>query len=531
MTLDMNTDRQRFTRVAASHPAWRFGGAVAMVVMTVAIASLLSPRFDLANIVMLFLLAVVVATIAFGRGPGVTASLLSVALFDFFFVPPIHSLSVADAQYLLTLAVMLAVALIIAHLMSGLQRQAASAREREQRVAALYDLSRELAGAIAPLQIESAVARFIGTIGSTQGTMALLFAPGSVTLDAAMPLPPPALTLDHSLAEATMRTGQPAAFEGIGYFPIASGPRVRGVLAVTFERRTDLLAEHRPLLEALASLAAIVVERMHYVDVAARHELAMQAERLQGSILAALSHDIRTPLTALTGLADSLALSTPPLAAHQSEVAETIRAQATRLNAMATNLLDMARLNTGAVRLRKAWMPIEEVIGSSLAQLEGSIDHCDISVSLPDDLPLLEFDAVLIERVLCNLIENAVKYSAPATVLEISASNQGDAVRIDVRDHGPGVGEADRQRIFAPFTRGARVVRLPAGDTSAADAGTQRQPPDSGTGLGLAICSAIVDAHHGHLTVDDADGGGARFSFTLPKGIPPVVDEERIGTR
>ena len=521
MTVDMDKDRWSFTRLAAAHPGLRYGGAVIGCAITVAIASSLSPRFDLANIVMLFLLAVVVVTIAFGRGPGVAASFLSVALFDFFFVPPTHSFSIADSQYLLTFAVMLIVALTTAQLMSRLQRQASSSFEREQRIAALYDLSRELAGAIAPQQVEAALMRFIAAIGRTRGAMALIFAAGSVPVDDAVSLLQPGLEPDPSLVEAAMRTGHPATFRGVGYFPIASGKRVRGVLAVTFDRRIDSLDEHRSLLEALAALVAIVVERMHYIDVAARHELAMQAERLQGSILAALSHDIRTPLTALTGNADALAMSRPPLASHQADLAQTIRSQAARLNSLATNLLDMARLNVGAVRLRKAWQPIEEVIGSSLEQLEGSLDDSEISVSLPESLPLLEFDAVLIERVLCNLIENAMKYSAPAIALEISAVNHGDSVRIDVRDHGPGVAPADRQRIFAPFTRGTR-----AADTQ----GSGRQPR-SGTGLGLAICAAIVEAHNGRLAVDDAEGGGARFSFTLPKGTPPVVEVEAIGTR
>jgi two-component system sensor histidine kinase KdpD len=234
------------------------------------------------------------------------------------------------------------------------------------------------------------------------------------------------------------------------------------------------------------------------------------SERLRSSILSALSHDVRTPLTALVGLADSLALAKPVLPQAQRESAEAIRDQALQLSGMVGNLLDMARLNAGGVKFRKEWQPLEEVVGSSIKLLGKALARHVVSVRLPADLPLLEFDAVLIERVLCNLLENAAKYSPPGTSIVVSARQLGGLVEISVCDRGPGIAPGQDADIFAMFVRGRRESAQP------------------GVGLGLAICRAIVEAHGGSIVAAGAAGGGACFSFTLPVGTPPTVEDEEL---
>ena len=221
---------------------------------------------------------------------------------------------------------------------------------------------------------------------------------------------------------------------------------------------------------------AIAVERMHYVDVANSAQLQMVSERLRSSILSAVSHDLRTPLTALVGLADALAVGRPPLPGPQRESAEAIRNQAIRLSGLVGNLLDMARLNAGDVKLRREWQPLEEVIGSSIKLLEKILLDHPVSVKLAAGLPLLEFDAVLIERVFCNLLENAAKYSPPGARIEITARCLHAAVEIAVCDGGPGIAASHADDISTCSCAHARV-----------------RP--SGRGVGLAICRTIVEAH------------------------------------
>ena len=253
---------------------------------------------------------------------------------------------------------------------------------------------------------------------------------------------------------------------------------------------------------------AVAVERLHYVEVAQATELSMLSERLRSSILSALSHDLRTPLTALVGLADSLTLIKPALPLAALETAQALHEQASRLAGLVSNLLDMARLNAGQVTLRREWQPLEEVVGASIKLLGNALSKHPLQVGLANDLPLLEFDAVLIERVLCNLLENAAKYAPDGQAIELSATMQEDWVEISVRDHGPGFPPGQRDELFNMFARGQNTATKP------------------GSGLGLAICRAIIEAHGGLIRAEDAPGGGAQLTFTLPKGNPPVIEDE-----
>jgi two-component system sensor histidine kinase KdpD len=244
--------------------------------------------------------------------------------------------------------------------------------------------------------------------------------------------------------------------------------------------------------------------------VAKRIELEVASERLRSSILSALSHDVRTPLTALVGLADALSRSKPALPEQQHELAQAIREQSVRIDAMVDKLLDMARLSAGTVRLKKEWQPLQEVVGASLKLLGPALEGREINVDLPSDLPLVEFDAVMMERVLCNLIENAVKYTPAGSAIDISARAAGAYVEVQVCDRGHGIAH-DGPDIFDLFQRGERESAKP------------------GVGLGLAICRAIVEAHGGTITARDRSGGGTCFVSTLPAGTPPVVELEENG--
>ena len=481
--------------------------------VTTAVAAPLSEYFDLANIVMLFLLTVLLVAVRLGRGPAVVAAFLSVALFDFFFVPPQLSFAVNDVQYLLTFAVMLAVALITGQLTAGLRQQAELASIKEQRTRALYEMARELAGALTTGQVAEISRRFLHDVVHAQAALLLPDKNGQLRAaeddnDARSRWIEPRMALIAFENTACTDLDAPRP---VGYFPLKAPTRVRGVLAVASPGEdTALLHEHRELLETVASLIAIAVERLHYVEVANSAQVQMVSERLRSSILSALSHDLRTPLTALVGLADSLTVAKPPLPDQPRETAEAIRDQAIRLSGMVGNLLDMARLNAGDVKLRKEWQLLEEVIGSSIKLLERSLVDHPVSVHLPPELPLLEFDAVLIERVFCNLLENAAKYSPAGSPIGISARRLDAAVEVAVCDQGPGISAGQGPDIFEMFVRGARESAKP------------------GVGLGLAICRAIIEAHGGSISAGNQAGSGACFVFTLPTGSPPVIETEEL---
>ena len=476
-------------------------------------AALALPWFgvlDLVNIVMLFLLTVLLIAVKLGRNAAVLASILSALLFDLFFVPPRFSLAIANFQYLITFLAMLATALTTAHLAAGLRQQARQAERRERRTRALYQTARELAGTLTVEQVDAIARTFVEQQLAARAVLLLpAVAPAALTPLGAGP------DIDGELARRALTGDRPVLGDAAAgparaaiYLPLRAPMRTRGVLAVACVGRDGPTAETLSLLETLASLIAVGLERLHYVEVARNVEIDINAERLRNSILAALSHDLRTPLTAMVGLADSLFLIEPALPPPALETAQALREQAAGLAGMVGNLLEMARLNAGAVKLRREWQPLEEVVGASIKLLGEALAGHPVRVELAPDLPLLEFDAVLIERVLSNLLENAAKYAPAGSVLDLTGNRVGEFVEVAVMDRGPGFPDRRRDELFAPFVRGRPESSRP------------------GTGLGLAICKAIIAAHGGVIGADDRPGGGARVRFTLPVGQAPAIEEE-----
>jgi two-component system sensor histidine kinase KdpD len=461
---------------------------------------------------MLFLLAVVLVSVRYGLGPSIMASFLNVAAFDFFFVPPRFSFAVSDAQYLMTFAVMLAVGLVTAKLTTGLKYQARVASRREQRVRALYEMSRDLSGALMPEQIAEISQRFAETEFGAKS--AILLADDNGRLGEPVQTPDGSLIIDIGIGQWAFDHGAEAGCgtdtlpgSPILYAPLQAPMRTRGVLALEPQNPRQLMApEQRRLLDTFARLIAISLERVHYVEVAQSTTLQMESERLRNSLLSAISHDLRTPLSALVGLADSMSMTQPPPTGQQIEIAASMREEALRMNSLVNNLLDMARLQAGAVKLNRQWQPLEEVVGSALKSVHSTIADHHIRVDLPDDLPLLEFDAVLIERVLSNLLDNAAKYTPGDSTIEIGAMPDGRNIDVWVADNGPGLPAGKEEQIFKKFERG------------------QKESATPGVGLGLAICRAIVEAHGGTIRAENRFDGGARFIFSLPRGNPPAID-------
>lgn len=465
---------------------------------------------DLANIVMLFLLAVALIAMTLGSGPAVVAAFASVALFDFFFVPPRFSWAVQEVQYLITFAVMLVVALIVGRLTGRLREEADVLARREAQTAALYEMAKKLSGALQAGQVADTVQEFVAAHLDAEATLFLPDAENRLH-----PLPenkPVSADAPHLLAvyekgEALSLAAEESAYKPALALPLRSPLRTRGVLLVTAGDSGQLFTpEHRALLDAVTSLAAIAVERLHFSDVAHEAMLDMESERLRSALLSAVSHDLRTPLTVLVGLADSLCLARPALPQPQADAAAAMRGEALRLSGLVHNLLDMARLQVGKPRLDREWQPLEEVVGSSLQHMARILAGRQVRVALAPDLPPVEIDAVMMERVLCNLLENAAKY-APTGEILVEAARSGDRVEVAVADCGPGLPAGSEEAVFGLFARG------------------RHEGGAGGVGLGLAICRVIVEAHGGRIRAENRPGGGARFVFELPVGNPPAIEE------
>lgn len=487
-----------------------------------------------ADIVMMYLLGVVVVAMRFGYVASLATAVLSVFAFDFFFTPPYLSFAVADKRYIVTFAIMLFVAFTISNLMQRIRRSAASVREREVRTSRLYAMSREVSIARSSEDIVRVACRHLHETFASD--VSILLPDGSGGLRrAGGPLsvggdprpadapwePAPAV----SAAALSLIDGKNASHDPWSSTKTPSGEELiglrasSGVVGVLVIRPAvpELFSNpaNRELLNAYASQTSLAVERAQLAENAQRAQLEIQKERLRNALLSSVSHDLRTPLAVVKGAVTALLDPAGDLApARRQEYLETISDEASRLNRLVRNLLNMTSLEAGALTARKEWQPLEEVVGVALNRLEEQLALRKIRVAIDPDAALVPIDATLLEQVLLNLVENATRYTPDGSPIEIRATRVEGGVQVEVADHGPGIPAGQEEQIFEKFRRAG-------------------PPSKGGMGLGLTICRGIITVHGGRIWCENRPDGGASFIFVLPReqevplldGLPEAVGE------
>ncbi len=482
--------------------------AVLLCALITFVASQWLPGFDAANLVMIYLLGVVIVALFYGRWPSVLATVINVISFDLFFIAPRGTLAVSDVQYVLTFAVMLAVGLLIGNLTAGVRYQARIARYREQRTRQLYEMSKALAVGRAPQDIVQTSQQFIHSTFNARSLILLPDREGKLA-----PLTPASgiTPWDEAIAHWSFDKGQPA---GAGTDTLPGVPyqilplQRQGVLIVEpANLRQLMIPEQQRLLETFTLLVASALERLALTASEEQARLASERESIRNSLLAALSHDLRTPLTVLFGQSEILTLDLAAEGSRHAIQASEIRQHVLNTTRLVNNLLDMARIQSGGFNLKKEWLTLEEVIGSALKTLEPGLGGRHIALAMSDPLALIHVDGPLFERVLINLLENAAKYAGSKAQIGIHASVTPDQLQLEVWDSGPGIPAGQEEAIFDKFARGNKESAIP------------------GVGLGLAICQAIVEVHGGTITAHNRPEGGAGFCVTLPLDAPPELND------
>jgi two-component system sensor histidine kinase KdpD len=496
---------------------WRgYVWATTIVVATTLISWPLLHRFNIhnTNILMLYLLGVLWVATHHSRGAAVLASVAGVLAFDLLFVHPYYTFAVSDRQYFLTFGIMLLTALVISALTHRVRQQALAARQRERRTSTLYALSRELAAARTTDEIATATVRHIRDALGHRAVFLLPGDDGRLTLKAdsigagnmdAKEMGVVQWAFEHEQSAGRGTNTLPAAAGT--YLPVRASRGTVGVLGIYTDNGT-LPPDQRPLVEALGSQAATALERAALAEEARAAWERVEAEFLRNTLLSGVSHELRTPLAAITGSASALSESGDGMPVEtRKEMLDTITSESERMDRLINNLLDMTRLESGGLVLKREWQPLQEVVGSVLHHLERRLQGRGVVTHIPENLPLVNIDGVAVEQVLANLIDNAVEYTPSDSPVEVKASVEGDVVAVEVADHGPGLLPGTEKRVFEKFFRAAK--------------GEGRR----GIGLGLAIARGIVDAHGGSITATNRSGGGATFRFTLPlTGTPPAID-------
>lgn len=496
-------ERQGRAVISPSSPIpWpKYGWAAALIALTTGLAALADGQLGIPDVEMLYLIAVMIAAIRFGRGPSVVGAALAVLGYDFFFVAPRFTLTVGDGRYFLSFAMMFAVSLVISTLALRIREQQQDAVQREERTAALYALSRSL-GSAADL---AAAARV------TAEHLSRAFAAGVVLLgeDGAelrvIAVHPPGTSLSPDEQGVARWVHQHGRSAGLGTdtlpgakvvcVPIQTAASAVGVAGLI--PAEPLTADQRSYLEVMIRQAAVAFDRAELAEKARQAALRVKTEELRSTLLSTVSHDLRTPIAAITG-AGTMLRDDPGLPPEvTAEMVSTICEEAERLEHIVSNLLDMTRLESGAIDLRRDWVPVVELVGGALTRLRTALSDRTVTAELPEELPLISVDPVLFEQLLVNLLENATKYTPPGSPIEIVAAREEGIVSIEVRDRGPGLPPGDEERVFERFYR-------------VASAG---QP---GVGLGLSICRAIARVHGGTLVAANRPGGGAVFRLTTP---------------
>jgi two-component system sensor histidine kinase KdpD len=485
---------------------WRsYLASLLLVAGATLISEITIPFLTPTNMVMFYLLAVVVAALSLGFRPALLTALLGILAFDFFLIPPYFSFAVADTQDLITFAGLFIVGAVISTLVARARRQTETIRVREAQTTALYALSRDLASAVGLNEILNAIIRHMSETIDAQ--IAILLPEGeSLTVRACAS----SFSLgekEKSVALWTFRNGQVAgrgtdtlSSAELLYLPLQTSSRIVGVLGIQLRDAVGYQEpEHRRLLEALSSQAALAIERAHLAQKAEQAQLLQATERLERSLLNSISHDLRTPLSTITGALSSLRdEGNFPDSVSKRELIDLAWEEAGRMDRFVSNLLDITRLEAGALKIKKEPYDVQDLLGSCLASLEPSLKEREVKINIPPNLPLILMDSVLMAQVLINLLDNALKYSPPDGIIEVAARIRENMLEIEVGDQGPGIPEEYLTKVFNKFFRLSRTEKV------------------SGTGLGLAISKGIVEAHEGRIWAENRPGGGSKIVFTLP---------------
>ncbi len=485
-----------------------YGASLGMVAAALAIGEALQQFLGISNVALVFLTAVLASAIAYGLWPSLFACLASVLAYNFFFLPPLYTFTIADPENVVALFFFAAVALIASNLTSRVRDQAVVARQRARATEELYLFSRKLAGSVTLDDLLWATAYQIALMLKVR---VVLLLPEGESVAVRAGYPPEDLLDEADLAAAKWcwEHNQPA---GRGadtlpgakwlFLPLRTGRGAVGVVGLDSDRAGPLLSpEQRRLLDALADQAALAIERLNLTHDVAQARVTAEAERMRSALLTSISHDLRTPLAAILGSATGLRTYRHALDERaQDELIGTIQEEAERLNRFIANLLDMTRLESGALSPRADLVDLADMVGSALERAGKVLAGHRVDVDLAADLPLLRLDPVLFEQVLFNLLDNAAKYAPAGTTVRLEARRTGDRVVIQVMDEGEGLPPEDLERIFDKFYRVHVADRKRAG-----------------TGLGLAICRGFVEAMGGTIAAGNRrDRTGAVFTIAMP---------------
>ena len=498
-----------------SHVHWFWGIAIPLVLTLLfwLFRQILTPS----NILMFYLLGVFFVAIRFGFWPSILASLTNAAAFAYFFAAPIFSFAIVEPENLAGLAVTMIVGAVTSNLAENVRHQARVAEYRERRASALYRLSKELAEARLETEIIEIGVRHIHAEFGGRNTLLFPDRKGKLNYPAESPLDISLQGVDLGVAQWVFNNSRRAGHgtDAFGsdpalYTPLNGSTGTLGVLAL---ERVGLwhiaLPEQRQLLDTFVNQIVHMLERARLAEQARDATLKMQAETLRNSLLSSISHDLRTPLATIVGAASTLETDERLSEASKRKLVGAISEEAQRMSDLTTKILEMARLEAGEVVLNRQWYAPEEIVGSALSRLEKKLVTRPIKVNMANDVALIHVDAVLLQQVLVNLLDNADKYSPAGLPIDISVTSTPLGLSITVADNGPGIPDDLQQKIFDKFFR------------------IHAESAQSGVGLGLAICRAIVEAHGGDIQVSNRRGGGAVFHLYLPVlESPPTIEPE-----
>ncbi|MBP2636540.1 MAG: kdpD 3 [Firmicutes bacterium] len=496
---------------------------LAMITLFTLFSLYFEEKIELINIALLYQLPVVLSAFWWGRWPSYFTALCGLAAFDFLFVPPTLTFSVADIRYLWSFAIFLIIAFVIGGRTELLRHEAASARQRETSTRALYQFSREIAGII---DIDLIARHLVKQAAETIGSSVIVLLPdlsGQLSIradsytisDKNKPLPQNATELATAAwsfehGQAAGRSTATMSDAMFLYIPLKTTDSIVGILGVHIQEK-NVLPEEKRLIDAWTGLAAIALERVKLAEKAREAALLLESDKLRTALFNSISHELKTPLASIIGSVSTLVEAEAVYSkAARQELLETIQDGAARMERIIANLLDTARLESGMMQLKIDWCDIEDIIGTSLNRLKESTKHYSLTITMPPTIPMLKADCVLLEQVLINLIDNAMKYSPPGSTILISAVPQETAVVISVSDNGVGIPEEDLNKVFDKFYR------------------IQQPKHISGTGLGLSICKGIVETHGGRIWAERRAGGGTRISFAIPAAEKVVIPERIV---